>query len=149
MKPNRTWIVIADGARARILQNDGPGKGLSTVTPEDLTIPHPPTREVGTDKPGRVHDRFGPGRHSMVARVDWHNFEKERFARDLAAQLNRAANERAFDRLVLVAPPKTLGALRSTLDKKVSGMIHGELDKDLTNANDADLPSHLNQVMVV
>jgi hypothetical protein len=25
MKPTRTWVLIADGARARILQNDGPG----------------------------------------------------------------------------------------------------------------------------
>src|SRR5262249_34094570 len=28
MKPTRTWILIADGARARILRNDGPGKGV-------------------------------------------------------------------------------------------------------------------------
>ena len=36
MKPTRTWILIADGARARILENLGPGKGVHEVP--DMTI---------------------------------------------------------------------------------------------------------------
>jgi protein required for attachment to host cells len=28
MKKRVTWIIVADGSRARVLANDGPGKGL-------------------------------------------------------------------------------------------------------------------------
>ena len=28
MKKKVTWIIVADGSRARVLANDGPGKGL-------------------------------------------------------------------------------------------------------------------------
>jgi hypothetical protein len=47
-KKIRTWILVADGARARLLVNDGPGKGagagglnkgLTNVSLHDL-VPH-------------------------------------------------------------------------------------------------------------
>ena len=105
VKPVKTRILIADGARARVLLNRGPGKGLEATALTDLAAEHEPTRELGSDRPGRVHDRMGPGRHAMAPRVDWHEFEKTRFAREVATALNRAAGGQAFDRLILVAPP--------------------------------------------
>ena len=31
MKPTTTWILIADGAHARLFANHGPGKGIEAV----------------------------------------------------------------------------------------------------------------------
>ena len=148
MKKTLTWILIADGARARILCSEGWGSGLTPVTGE-IEGGRRPTNEIGTERPGRVHDRAGPGRHAMEPRVDWHEFEKQQFAKQMAKHLNQAAKRKAFDRLVLVAPPRALGDLRATLDKQTSTMVMAELDKDLTHVSDHDLPAHLEKIMPV
>ncbi len=117
MKPVKTWILIADGARARILLNEGPGKGLKPALDHEFATVHAPTRELGSDRPGRVHDRFGPGRHAMEPPADWHEYEKQTFAAEIARLLEEEAQKGSFDRLVVVAPPKTLGELRRTLGR--------------------------------
>ena len=142
-KTQTTWILIADGARAHIVANEGPGKGLQTIPGQDYTGVNLPTREIGADKPGRTFDRAGDGRHSMEPRVDWHRFEKHKFAQSMAKVLDKAAGKGAFDRLILVAPPKTLGELRSSLGKVASGRVIAELAKDLTNLTIHELPENL------
>ena len=143
MKAIRTCVVIADGSRARFLESLGPGKALTPASLPALSSELRPTREIGSERPGRVHDRMGAARHALAPRVDWHEFEKTAFAGDVAAVLNRAAKSKAFDRLVLVAPPKTLGALRAALDKQTAELVTGHLGKDLTNHPLSELPLHL------
>ena len=54
-------------------------------------VESPPTREQGTDRPGRFDDP-GPGR-SAAEETDWHRLGKERFAKDLAEQLRAGARQ--------------------------------------------------------
>lgn len=155
MKHIRTWIVVADGARARIFLNEGTGKGVIATPVHEIEIHIQPTRELGTDRPGRGHMKAGGGgggggvRHGMEPRADWHDAEKERFARDLAQHLDRSAEARAFDRLILAAPAKTLGLLRRMLGKNAAGLVDGELAKDLTHVEPKDLASHLERVIAL
>ena len=150
MKAVRTWIVVADGAQARFLLNQGPGKGLEPALEDEVDgAARVASRDLGADKPGRVHDRFGPGRHAMAPRVDWHQFEKQKFAREMASILDGAAEKKTFDRLILVAPPKTLGTLRSALNKNTARLVVGEVPKDLTQVTVGELPDHLGSVIVV
>lgn len=149
MKPIRTWIVVADGARARFLLHEGIGKGLKPALPEEMRHELPPNREIVTDKPGRWPDAVGPGRSGLTPTVDWHEFEKERFAHQVAKVLEDGRNRNLFDRIVLVAPPKTLGYLRDELTKPTQQMVYGELSKDLTHHTVADLETHLGEVMAV
>ena len=51
-----TWILIADGARARIFANNGPGTGIASATGVDYIADHRPTRDIGADKPGRTQE---------------------------------------------------------------------------------------------
>ncbi|MGH6947609.1 MAG: host attachment protein [Kiloniellales bacterium] len=148
MKPIRTWILLADGSRARFLLHDGPGKGLKSAPLDDREIEVPPTRDLGSQRPGRSHDRFGQGRHAMEE-TDWHRFEEARFAKEVAGLLNQAAKSDSYDRLILVAPPKTLGDLRQALDSHSSKLIYRELGKDLTKIPDSQLPEHLDKVIAV
>ena len=147
MRAIRTCVVIADGARARFLESQGRGRALTAASLPELSREARPTREIGSERPGRVHDRQGPGRHALAPRVDWHEFEKTAFAGEVAALLNAAARGKAFDRLVLVAPPKTLGALRGALDKQTAALVTGELGKDLTNHPLSELPRHLTEAL--
>jgi protein required for attachment to host cells len=57
--------------------------------------------------------------------------------------INEAAERKEFDRLILVAPPKTLGDLRANLSQRASGLVSGELDRDLVNTPVSKLEDHL------
>ena len=70
MRATRTWIVVADGAIARLFENTGPGKGIQPLGDGEMRGERAATRDLGTERPGRVHDRMGPGRHAMAPRAD-------------------------------------------------------------------------------
>ena len=146
MKAIRTWIVVADGAGARLFLNSGPGKGLQELPEGRMQTALETTRSQGSDRPGRVHDRMGDGRHAMEPRIDRHEQQKQRFARDLARRLDAAAGEKAFDRLILVAPPKLLGALRSLLGAAARRLVTGELPKDLMRAPQREIREQLGAI---
>lgn len=139
MHPTRTWILLADGAQARLLRNLGPGKGLEEIAPGSVEFPHPPNREIDTDRPGRVQDRIGPGRHAMEPHIEPHEKLKMDFAKALADGINAADHKGRFDRLIVAAPPKVLGELRQKLSKGAQAKLLRELDKDLIGSSDKQL----------
>lgn len=150
MKKTVTYVLVADGARARIYVNEGPGKGLQAVSgathKADL---HHHSRDVKSDKPGRAVDAATGQRSAMEPNQDWHRFEKHKFAREMAKVIDAAAANKAFDRLILVAPPTTLGDLRMELDEQTMKLVSGQLPKDLTRHAEHDLPQHLGAVLAV
>ena len=125
-----SWVVLADGERYVILENKGEAFSLDLHVRAHAEDHNPPTREQGTDKPGRFDDA-GVGK-SAVANTDWHWLEKERFAKTLCDQLNAQALDNAFDKLLLVADPRTLGAMRPEFHKELKARLIGEIPKDLT-----------------
>lgn len=133
MKAKKTWVLVADGARARVLVNEGPGTGLVPALNHEFAASHAPNSVRGTERPGKSSGAAGGTGHAVASKVDWHDFEKARFARDVAAVLDGAAGRGAFDRLVLVSPPKTLGALRKELKSATRERITAEVGKDLTH----------------
>lgn len=127
-----TWVLVADGEKALFLENvtDAEDPHLKVIRQE--AHENPPAREQGTDRPGRFND--GPSVHrSAVQETDWHNLEKERFADDLTEILYGQAHRGDFERLVIVAPPATLGEIRSKLHDEVASKVIAEIDKTLTN----------------
>lgn len=138
-----TWVLVCDGAKARIFANTGPGTGLALVTGAEHPESRLHTRDIGTDQPGRSFDSSGQGRHAMEPPVDWHRFEKTRFAGEMAAIIDGAAKADRFDRLVVTAPPQVLGDLRKALGKHARDRVVGELDKDLTHLEPNALAPHL------
>lgn len=148
MKSNVTWILVADGARARILKTEGWGKGLIQLRHAEHEESHRRTAEQGTDRPGRTRE-IADGTPSAYSETDWQRHEKEVFAREMAKQLDRGAGKGAFDRLVLAAPPKVLGDLRKAMDDHTARMVTVEIDKDLTHLSLDELTERLEQVTPV
>ncbi len=139
----RTWYVVANGAYGRILMQEAPGLPLRPASGEALTTDHRPTRDIGSDRPGRAHERPGGGRHAMEPRVDWHREDQRNFARRLTGIIDEAAGKNAFDSLVLVAPPQALGDLRAALGDLASACVTCEIAKDLTQVPENKLLSRL------
>jgi protein required for attachment to host cells len=142
MRSKRTWVVVADGARARIALSPEPGGRLVPALDRDFIGPHPPTRALVSDRPGR-HATPGTGRHGVGRGTDRHRQEKILFVRTIARELDRGLKAGAFDCLVLVAPPPVLGWLRARLSPAVRRLIRAEIGKDLTQVALHALPAHL------
>ena len=129
---NGTWVLVADGEKALFLENQTDGENPHLEVFREDAQDNPPNREQAANRRGRFHD--GPSVHrSAVEDTDWHQLAKDRFAQDLAEILYKQAHKGAFDKLVLVAPPKTLGELRSELHQEVEQKVIGEVPKTLTN----------------
>jgi protein required for attachment to host cells len=140
-----TWILIADGMHARVLCQRAPGGTLATLPDYELAAPAVKgfSRDLKSDRPGRAFDTGSGQRHAMEPRSDPHSQEKLAFARKVAGLLNEAAACGEFQRLVLVAPPRMLGALRSQLDEPTRALVTWELARDLVRAPISDLGRQL------
>jgi protein required for attachment to host cells len=149
MKPTRTWILVADGGRARILETIGRGKGVHIVSGSEEGIENPPSHLQGRERPARVHESVGPARHAVEPRQSPYRALEMLFANQLASMLSENAASQSFDRLVLVAPPKMLGDLRKLVVPSVREKIVAEVDKDLTNVPYGEILSHLDDVIAL
>ncbi|WP_296428519.1 host attachment family protein [Yoonia sp.] len=126
------WVVVADGAKYLVLRNHGDEKFIDLRVVRKQEIDNPPTHEQATDRPGRMHDD-GYG-NSAFQETDWHVLEEQRFARDLAENLQKWAANGRFQKLVMMADPRTLGSLRAAYSGHVKDKLVAEIDKDFTNA---------------
>lgn len=126
------WIVVADGEKALFLRNRGDAKFPDFEVMREMEQDNPPTREQGTERPGRHSD--GPSVHnSAYEETDWHRLNKERFAREIAELLYRWAHAGKFDEVVIVAPPQVLGEMRKQFHQEVEAKVVAEIPKTLTN----------------
>jgi len=142
MKKAKLWYVIADGGRARFVEQDDRG-AFRTVSNFVSTELHKRSEELGLDRPARVQESASPTRHAVEPKRDLHDAAKEEFIRTVGAELAGLQKEGSFDELVLVAPPGVIRELKDALTKPVAERVVKELHKDLTRVPDHDLTSHL------
>lgn len=145
MKPTRTWILIADSGRARVLENTGPGKGLHEVSAMASSADLPRTHDIVTDRQSRAQESSSPARHAIEPKSDPREQLKEHHLEEIADRLDRSVA--SYDRLVLVAPPQALGVLRKALSERVKALVTGELGKDLTKTPDHELAAHIGDLV--
>jgi protein required for attachment to host cells len=143
MNHPRTWYVVADGGRARVVQKRAGQEAFETSWEIVASDIHHRTHDLGTERPGRSRESATSAHHAVQPRADLHRANKQNFVLDVAAMLNEANQRNEFDCLVLVAPAHPLGDLRAALDASTERKITGELQKDLTKVPNADLAEHL------
>lgn len=131
---SRIWIVVADGVQAHIYRKTP--KGFETIA--EAKKGH-----------SRAHHETGGEKafHGYDARSRLHNKGEAGFIEHLAGWLDQAEREQAFDRLILVAAPRTLGDMRDALSKNVFSRIVAEVSKELTEMPEAKVKKHLNEIV--
>ena len=141
--PTDTLVLVGDGRKALFLRNKGGAGHPDLFTERVMEQSNPPTREQGTDRPGRYG---GPdGSKSAVEQTDWHQRAEDRFAAQIAHVLYKKAHGHEFERLIVVAAPRTLGTLRAAFRKEVAQKVSAEIPKDLTSRTPADIGRLLKQ----
>ena len=150
-KRSTTWIVVADSARSRFFAPSDDMKKLVTIRSADLVSPTSRERasELKSDKPGRSYSSSRSGvRHAFEPPHDYQKLEKHRFVAELAKELDVACGRKEFDNLILVAPRRSLGELRTLLPKKVKDCVRAEIARDLTKETSAGLFQRLKELLV-
>ncbi len=126
------WVVVCDGRKALILENQGDAKFPNLRMRETHEHDDAKTSEQGTDRPGRVHDSTTPGR-SAVEQTDWHDLAEREFLQKISHLLDEAIRKRRTTALVIVAAPRALGVLRPAYSHAVKDALKAEIDKDMVN----------------
>jgi protein required for attachment to host cells len=141
--PHDALVFVGDGRKALFLRNAGDATLPNFTVERVFTDEDPPTREQGTDRPGRAFKGAGTHLRSAVETTDWHELEKERFAANVAAALERLVRAEKVKKIVVVAPPRTLAELRHAFHADVKDRIVAEIDKDLTKHPIWEIEKHL------
>lgn len=136
------WVVVCDGKKALVLENEGDTKFLNLKTKKVYEHEDAATRELGTDAPGRAFSSVGSGRSAMD-QTDWHYQEEQRFLHKLLGHLDAAVNAGVAKSLIIVAPPRALGVLRQSYSHNLRNALRAEIDKDLTRMPVGDIEKHL------
>lgn len=141
-----TWFVLADGSRARFMTRRPEDPGYTIVEEHESPEAHLPSREIVSDRPGRVRESANAAHHGIEPRQDPHRAEKDAFVHQVASRLTAASAKGAFDELVLYVAPRSLATLKAALDDATRGKIKTEFPKDLTKIPLAELPRHFAEV---
>lgn len=143
LESGTAWFLVADGRRARLLVEQRRGAALQ----------EPWSMEIGDDdlydaqdRPPRSFDSVGPGRHGMETR-DLHEAEEENFLKRVAERVGEAEKQKAFDHLVIAAPPRALGLLRNLLSRNAQSRIRAEAAKDLLDEETPKLRERLTELL--
>lgn len=142
-------VLVADSGTARLLQLSGArGAGkLVEIALLEQPAAHLPSRELVTDRTGRVFDsgaRTGHGpktrsRHGAQSDYDPHVEATERFARRVSRRLDVERRRGHYDGLVVIAAKHFLGVLRRQLSGPTRQWVANEVAKDLIHASDAQI----------
>ena len=138
-----TLVMAADGGKALLFRNEGDEKYAVLKTLAHEEIDHPPTRELGSDRPGRSVSSTGRSR-SALSDTDWHRQSEERFARRVAGLIEEAAEGNDAG-LVVVAPAQFLGSLRDQLKVSVKRRLLAEIEKDLVHHETDDVAAAISR----
>lgn len=136
------WVVVCDGAKALILQNQGDSKFPNLKTLQVFQQKDLATHEQGTDKPGRAINSVG-GARSAVAQTDWHDQSEHDFLTRLAHYLDAAVVAGQAKSIVLVAPPRALGMIRPAYSHALRSALRAEVDKDFVKMPVHEIEKHL------
>lgn len=96
-------------------------------------------RDLVTDKPGRAFVEGGEARNTMDPGQSRVEKEAERFAGEIAQEIDKLRTDHALSQLTLVAEPTMLGLLRKKLSAPARELIRQTFNKDLAQLSDEDI----------
>lgn len=133
------WIVIANAASARIFRRDTASAPLVQVA----ALTHDRSRMNATalqsDRPGTQPADNSYGINHFQPRSDPRRKEHQRFAKEIAQQLDDGLKGGAFDSLILFASNPFMGELKTQLSEAVSRRLKATLNNDLSHVGIAEL----------
>lgn len=124
--PKGATVAVADGEKFNLFRNAG-----DEVTLKLESLAHAP---VDADHQGST-----PGRHGSAANPDGGQDKEDGFSAGVVDLLNKKALAGELTALLIIAAPRTLGAIRPQYHARLTAVLVGEIDKDLTGHSPHDI----------
>lgn len=136
------WIVAANTNCCHIYNYHTKPKKLELIK----EIYHPENKlkssELETDKPGSFQN--GAYAHGGLT-SNPEDVYIERFAKELADDLNEARNDNAYNDLVIVMPAQMEGKFFNHLHKNVRELISSVIQKNIMNLSERELLKYIDR----
>jgi protein required for attachment to host cells len=117
--PKGATVAVADGEKFNLFHNTGDEADLK-LTP------------LAHDRVDGDHHGATPGRHGSSANPDGGQDKEDGFTAGVVALLNKKVLAGQMSALLVIAAPRTLGAIRPQYHAKLTEILLGEIAKDLT-----------------
>jgi len=132
------WVIVCDGRKALFFENEGDAEFPLLHARDVMEHKIEAERDIDTDRPGRVQEA-GTSARSSIEPVDHHDLEEKTFLAKVVKRLEELVASGKIHHLVLVAPPRALGAIRKIYSASVRAAIRAEIDQDLVKVPVAEI----------
>nr|QKW93856.1 attachment to host cells protein [Vitiosangium cumulatum] len=136
------WILVANGSRAKLFGTDERAERWELRDEfqheESRTFSRVLLNQPDNPNAGSLHKPQPENEPDARQQL-----ELDRFARQLAARLERGLNDHAYDRLVVTAPPGFLGLLRKHISPRVHQRLMLDMRADYVNVPERELPERI------
>jgi protein required for attachment to host cells len=123
---SRLWVIVADQEKARFWRKTE--SGFHEIGQAEEHVRHP----VHSHKYGHQETHF-----------------EAAFAEKLSDLLETALDENVFDRIILIASPRMMGAFHEILPNNVRACIAAEIPKDFMHFGQKELEKALEKIIVI
>ena len=140
---SRIRIVVADQAEAIFYDLSSLQARPTEVARMSDPAAHLHDRDFSSDRPGRTYESVGGARHALERENDPRHRAAVKFARDIAARLDREQRNRDYEQLIVVAGAPFRGLVRAELSAETQARVVHEVPKDLVHSPLEVLREHL------
>ena len=142
-----TWLIVANASQATLYETETPPKTLRLIK-EFL---HPASRskgsELASDRAGHfkaeARGMEGTTHGAFNEPIDPKDYEQERFAIELAKELDAGRTTNSYNNLIIVASPHFHGLLNKHMNEHVAELVSRHIEKDYTTETAEGLLSKL------
>ena len=138
-------LVACDGRKLLVLSNEGTRELPSFTVRSEFHRPDGPSRDLGTDRPGRM-DAYRGGPRSALDQPDPHDAGEAEFMRGVAELLDEAVTSGRLQSLVVAAPPRALGQLRHHDTPARREAVRAEIASDFVRMPVPEIESHFKRL---
>ncbi len=148
----KTWILIANSARARCFERQPSDHSLTELT--DFVLAHVSLGgQAGgaalTGAAGKGHGRTGHAGTQFEPKTPIEDKARASFARQLADYLNDAVAGKRCSSVVLIASSKVLGDIKPLLNLAASHALKRSIASDLTQFTGLELKKSVDRALAL
>ncbi len=134
----RTWILVANGSRAKVYSHDLGDEDVNLVREFDFPEGRAKGSDLVSDRPGAMQSQ-GSGHGTRRPATDPKDNAHEHFAREVVHHLEAGYGHQHFGHLIVVASLPFLGTLLKQLPDNLGAVLRAKIEKDLTLAPVSEL----------
>jgi protein required for attachment to host cells len=147
---DKTWILIANGERARCFERQPSDHSLTELT--DFVFPRASlSGEAGggdlTGAASKGHGRTGHAGTQFESKTQADEKVRSSFSRQLSDYLNEAFTAQGCNALVLIANSKLLGEIKPLLNLAASNALEHSIGSDQTHFTGLELKKSVDRAL--